>query len=164
MMQRLPLADWTVLGFSLHPDAVAPALRKITAEASCMKTRLALIEPQQALHLLSGCLEMAKVQYILRTSHAWESPEGLRKYDDVIHASLQEVASSQLHEDARLQTGLSIRWGGLSTGPRRQSPHPPFWLGPTPRLSWCPKLRLSTRKQASLVPRTLGKKRPFALS
>lgn len=51
--------------------------------------------------------------YILRSSDAWKNIEALRKYDGVIHDSLEEISNAKLNAVARIQAGLPIRWGGL---------------------------------------------------
>lgn len=111
-MRRTTTNEWTVLGASLHVTAITP-LQKKTAEIQRMTQRLEKIEPHQALYLLTRCMGVAKVLYLLRTCPAWHYPIALRGYDDVIRGSMEQITNTKLTSMAANQAALPVKWGGL---------------------------------------------------
>ena len=105
--------NYQLLGAPLSSEAVGPALRAKEEALKRMADRLLHIEPHPALVPLKNCFAVPRLQYLLRTSAAYEDTRGLRAIDTAIQESVARIVNVQFHQDAWTQATLPVSLGGL---------------------------------------------------
>ena len=104
----------THLGAPMTEEALANALRGKTRDLSLMCERLQELEPHASLFLLSKCLGIPKLLYLLRTSNTKDlAAAELTAFDDVMRESLTQILNTEFSSESWTQACLPIGMGGL---------------------------------------------------
>ena len=102
------------LGSPLSVEAIAPALFKKYTDFETMVERLPDLEPHAAFFLLSKCLGIPKLQYLLRTSNTHKfAVAGLRRFDELMRETVSEILNVKFSEAGWTQACLPVGMGGL---------------------------------------------------
>lgn len=86
----------TLLGSPVFPEGIAAVITEKTNQAKLLTSRLAILPSHQALYLLSNCPSLPRLLHILRSSPAYQFPNALVQFDDVIFDSLEKVTNVEL--------------------------------------------------------------------
>ena len=105
--------DQVLLGAPLSAAAIAPALRSKRDALKIMASRLVHIDPHSALVLLKNCFAVPRLQYILRTSAAFNNLEDLREIDTTIREAVSTIVNVRFDEPSWKQAVLPVSLGGL---------------------------------------------------
>ena len=87
--------------------------KRIDRVLSCQDHLSDLGDPQVELHLLRNCLELCKVNHLLRTVPTEKISEELIRFDSGLRHCLQTLSRSSVSDHAWLQSTLPKRLGGL---------------------------------------------------
>ena len=101
-----------LLGSPLSPDGVNAALIASSAQIREVEPRLRLLPANEAFYLFKSCFAAPKLQYLLRTSPAFDSPHCV-ELAETIRETLSNILNIRLSDATWSQASLPVRWGGI---------------------------------------------------
>ena len=104
----------TTLGAPISEEAVAPAFFKKYTDLELLAERLPDIDPHSAFFLLTRCLDIPRLQYLLHTSDARKfAPNELNSFDDLMKKTVTEILNVDFSPTSWTQAYLPVKMGGL---------------------------------------------------
>ena len=100
------------LGSPLNAVGVDSALEEAGSSLRTLTTRLERLSAHEAYHLLKVCFAVPKLQYLLRSAPAFNSP-AQAQMSDAIKAAVSASLNIRLEGSAWDQASLPVRWGGI---------------------------------------------------
>ena len=82
-------------------------------DLSLMAKRLEEVDAHDGLFLLSHCLAIPRMTYILRSAPCFRKLDILAQYNDIIRSSLESILNAPLDDEAWSQGSLPVSWSGV---------------------------------------------------
>ena len=109
----VPISQCTLLGAPLSEEGIPEALRVKLSDLERMITRLEQIDSHQAFILLKNSFSIPKLQYVLRSSPAYQHGECLSGFDLALREAVTRVTNVPLDNVSWNQAALPVSHGGL---------------------------------------------------
>ena len=103
----------TLLGCPFSDVEIQKTLESKSYMFSKLTKNMSLINSHSAYHLLKHSFSVPRIIYLLRSAPCWRSSTYLKKFDDLLRTSLQDITNCFIDSKAWSQCILPIKLGGL---------------------------------------------------
>ncbi|MEM7284532.1 MAG: reverse transcriptase domain-containing protein [Pseudomonadota bacterium] len=112
-IRELTNSKATLLGAPLFDEGVSSALEEKLADLERFGSRLSILDPHDAFFLLTNCLSIPKLVFLLRSAPCFMDQNTLFKYDRVLRRAVIAILNLKIDEQSWIQACLPVKFGGI---------------------------------------------------